>query len=200
MTDTLADRLARALADTADDPVATPHADDAEPPSSAPPVAAAVLIAVTDRPQPGVILTRRADRLNQHAGQVAFPGGRIDPEDRDAVAAALREAQEEVALPPTRVSVVGHMREYRTVTGYAVQPIIGVIPPDLPLIAAAAEVADWFEVPLDILIDPRRHRTVRREWQGRMRSYVEIDWPGHYIWGATAAMIVALSNRLRTFA
>lgn len=200
MTALLAERLGRALAETADDVFPGPHGDDAPSPVRAQDaVPAAVLIAITDRPRPGVILTQRTSTLSRHAGQVAFPGGRIDPDDRDAAAAALREAQEEIALPPSQVQLVGELSPYRTVTGYAVSPIIGVTPPDLSLIPAEAEVSDWFEVPLDIAIDPARHRRASRMWQGIERHYVEIDWPDRYIWGATAAMLVALSHRLRTF-
>jgi 8-oxo-dGTP pyrophosphatase MutT (NUDIX family) len=200
MTAILAERLAQALADTAGDPLPGPHADDAAPMLSPQGIVpAAVLIAITDRPRPGVILTQRTTTLSRHAGQVAFPGGRIDADDPDAAAAALREAQEEIALPPSEVTLVGELSPYRTVTGYAVSPVIGVTAPDLPLVPAEAEVSDWFEVPLDILIDPARHRRASRMWQGVERHYIEIDWPDRYIWGATAAMIVSLSHRLRTF-
>jgi len=159
--------------------------------------AAAVLVAVTDRTAPGVILTRRTDTLRRHAGQIAFPGGRIDPEDADAVGAALREAEEEIALPRASVDVVGIAERYRTVTGYDVIPVVGVVPPDLPLVPAEAEVADVFEVPLDFLFDPANQRENQIEYQGSQRRYYEILWGDRRIWGATAAMIVNLSRRLR---
>ena len=159
--------------------------------------AAAVLVAVTDRTAPGVILTRRTDTLRRHAGQIAFPGGRIDPEDADAVGAALREAEEEIALPRASVDVVGIAERYRTVTGYDVIPVVGVVPPDLPLVPAEAEVADVFEVPLDFLFDPANQRENQIEYQGSQRRYYEILWSDRRIWGATAAMIVNLSRRLR---
>ena len=158
---------------------------------------AAVLIAVTDRARPGVILTQRTDTLSRHAGQIAFPGGRIDPTDADTVAAALREAEEEIALPPDAVDVIGHADTYRTITGFEVTPIVGVVPPDLPLAPAEGEVADVFEVPLDFLLDTANHVEATVEWQGRDRHYYEISWDGRRIWGATAAMIVNLSRRLR---
>jgi 8-oxo-dGTP pyrophosphatase MutT (NUDIX family) len=158
---------------------------------------AAVLIAVTDRAEPGVILTRRTDTLSNHAGQVAFPGGRIDPDDKDAIAAALREAEEEIALPRDRVTVVGEADRYRTTTGFEVTPVIGVVPPDLLFTPAVAEVAAVFEVPLGFLLDSGNHTEASVEWQGRNRHYYEIHWDGHRIWGATAAMIVNLSRRLR---
>jgi 8-oxo-dGTP pyrophosphatase MutT (NUDIX family) len=158
-------------------------------------VPAAVLIAVTDRAEPGVILTVRREHLRTHAGQVAFPGGRIDPGE-DAVAAALREAREEVLLDPKQVEVVGTIAPYRTVTHYSVVPVVGVIPPDLPLEPHEHEVADWFEAPLAFLLDPANQQQRSALFQGRNRHYYEIDWNGRRIWGATAAMIVNLSRRL----
>ncbi len=160
------------------------------------PVPAAVLIAVTDRPQPGVILTQRPDTMRKHAGQVAFPGGRVDADDADMIAAALREAEEEIALAPHHVSIIGATDMYRTVTGYAVTPIIGVIPPDLPLAANDGEVAAIFEVPLAFLLDPTHHGVQEVDWDHSRRTYYEILWEDHRIWGATAAMIVNLSRRL----
>ncbi|HEU4968896.1 CoA pyrophosphatase [Sphingomonas sp.] len=157
---------------------------------------AAVLVAVTDRAEPGLILTRRTETLRRHAGQVAFPGGRIDPGE-DAVAAALREANEELALPPACVELVGPADRYVTVTGFQVTPVIGVVPPDLPLTPSAAEVADWFEVPLAFVLDPAHHLEREVDWQGRRRRYYEIMWNERRIWGATAAMIVNLARRLR---
>jgi 8-oxo-dGTP pyrophosphatase MutT (NUDIX family) len=158
---------------------------------------AAVLVAVTDRRAPGVILTQRTDTLRRHAGQIAFPGGRIDPEDDGPITAALREAEEEIALPRARVEVIGIADLYRTITGYDVTPVIGVVPPDLLLIPAEAEVADVFEVPLDFLLDHANHTVAHAVYQGHERRYYEINWEGHRIWGATAAMIVNLSRRLR---
>lgn len=157
---------------------------------------AAVLVAVTDRAEPGVILTRRTETLRRHAGQVAFPGGRIDPGE-DAIAAALREAEEEIALPRNRVELVGPADRYVTVTGFQVTPVIGVVPPDLPLVPSAAEVADWFEAPLAFVLDPANHLEREVDWQGRRRRYYEILWNEQRIWGATAAMIVNLARRLR---
>nr|WP_157028287.1 CoA pyrophosphatase [Sphingomonas horti] len=157
---------------------------------------AAVLVAVTDRREPGVILTRRTETLRRHAGQVAFPGGRIDCGE-DAIAAALREAEEEIALPSHAVELVGPADRYVTVTGFQVTPVIGVVPPDLPLVPSAAEVADWFEAPLAFLLDPANHLEREIDWQGRRRRYYEILWNERRIWGATAAMIVNLARRLR---
>lgn len=157
---------------------------------------AAVLVPVTDRPEPGVLLTVRNAELRKHAGQIAFPGGRIDPEDHGPVAAALREAEEEIGLSPSLVEVVGVVDRYRTVTGYDVTPVIGVVPPDLILAPHQAEVADVFEVPLAHLLDPANFAELSLEWQGRERRYFEMMWNGHRIWGATAAMIVNIGRRI----
>jgi len=161
-----------------------------------PPAEAAVLVAVTDRAEPGVIFTQRTQTLRKHPGQVAFPGGRIDAEDDDAVAAALREAHEEIGLERAAVSVIGAIESYRTGTGYRVTPVLGVVAPDLPLIPAEAEVADVFEVPLAFILDPANHRQASAMWQGHERHYYQIDWQGRRIWGATAAIVVNLSRRL----
>ena len=158
---------------------------------------ATVLIAVTDRQVPGVILTQRTETLRRHAGQVAFPGGRIDPGDAGPVGAALREAQEEIALPPDTVEVVGITDSYRTVTNYVVTPVIGVVPPDLRLTPSEAEVASVFEVPLAFLLDAANQHERVAEYQGRERRYYEILWQDRRIWGATAAMLVNLSRRLQ---
>lgn len=193
----LAERLRRALdAPHAEEPVllAGDHYDF-DPGAATHP--AAVLVAVTDRDAPGVILTQRTETLRRHPGQIAFPGGRVDPEDDGAVGAALREAEEEIALPRAAVQVVGIVDRYRTVTGYQVTPVLGVVRPDLRLVPAEAEVASVFEVPLGFLLDPANHRVGTAEYQGRERRYYEIMWDGRRIWGATAAMIVNLSRRLR---
>ena len=158
---------------------------------------AAVLVAATDRSEPGVLLTVRREHLRMHAGQVAFPGGRIDPEDVDATAAALREAEEEIGLPRSAVTVWGTADVYRTITGYLVTPVLATVPPDLPLTPHEAEVSDWFEAPLAFLLDPANQSHVEMEYQGKMRTYYQIDWEGRRIWGATAAMLVNLTRRLQ---
>jgi 8-oxo-dGTP pyrophosphatase MutT (NUDIX family) len=159
-------------------------------------IPAAVLVAITDRPDPGVILTLRREHMRTHAGQVAFPGGRLDPGE-DVVAAALREAQEELGLEPSAAEVIGKIETYRTVTDYLVTPVIAVVPPDLPLYPHEHEVADWFEAPLEYLLDPANQQRRSALFRGRERHYYEIDWNGRRIWGATAAMIVNLSRRLQ---
>ena len=159
-------------------------------------VPAAVMIAVTERPEPGVILTVRRHDLRTHAGQIALPGGRIDAGE-DATQAAIREAREELELDPDMVDPVGELERYVTVTGYAVTPVLAAIPPDLPLMPHDLEVADWFEAPLAHLLDERNQHRETALFEGRRRHYYRIDWNGRMIWGATAAMIVNLSRRLR---
>jgi 8-oxo-dGTP pyrophosphatase MutT (NUDIX family) len=162
--------------------------------------AAAVLIPITDRPDPGVLLTLRHADLRRHAGQVAFPGGRADPEDADAIATALREADEEIGLAPSLVQVVGSLGRHRTGTGFEIVPVIGVVPPDLPLVPHQAEVASIFEVPLAFLLETANHTRRNMEWAGRTRHFYEILWGEWRIWGATASMIVTLADRLKAFA
>jgi 8-oxo-dGTP pyrophosphatase MutT (NUDIX family) len=171
-------------------------AGDLDDDSSAPLRQAAVLVAITDRPDPGLILTHRSHALRDHGGQIAFPGGRID-EGEDASAAALREAWEELGLDPARVRLLGEGDHYRTITGFGVTPVIGLVPPDLPLVANPGEVDDWFEAPLDFLLDPANHQHRQALFKGRLRSYYEIMWQERRIWGATAAMLVNLSRRAR---
>ena len=157
---------------------------------------AAVLVPVVDRPEPTVILTVRTATMRRHAGQIAFPGGRIDPEDDGPVGAALRETEEEIGLPRSNVEVIGVADLYRTITGFEVTPVVAVVPPDLPLRAQPGEVDAIFEAPLHYILRPE-HQLVRTvEWRGSERSYYEIEWEGRRIWGATAAMIVNLSRRL----
>lgn len=160
------------------------------------PTPAAVLVPVIDRPSPTVILTLRPETMRKHPGQISFPGGRIDPGDDGPIAAALREAEEEIGLPRHAVDVIGIADIYRTITGFEVTPVIGVVPPGLRLAAQPDEVADMFEAPLHYLLDPVNQIVRELEWQGQARRYYEIDYRGRRIWGATAAMIVNLGRRL----
>ena len=157
---------------------------------------AAVLVPIVDRPIPAVVLTLRPETMRKHPGQVSFPGGRIDPGDDGPVDAALREAEEEIGLKRADVEIIGTADRYRTITGFEVTPVVGILPPDLPLKAHPGEVAAIFEVPLDYLLDPAHQKVRSLEWRGRERFYYEIEWQGRRIWGATAAMIVNLSRRL----
>ena len=157
---------------------------------------AAVLVPVVDRPEPTVILTLRPETMRKHPGQISFPGGRIDPGDDGPVAAALREAEEEIGLPPREVEIVGIADRYRTVTGFEVTPVVGIVPPDLRLRPHPGEVAAMFEAPLHYLLDPAHQHVRSALWRGQQRHYYEIDYEGRRIWGATAAMIVNLSRRM----
>jgi 8-oxo-dGTP pyrophosphatase MutT (NUDIX family) len=189
----IADRLRSALASPPTEPLLVGDLPEITAEADTP---AAVLIAITERDEPGVILTVRREHLRTHAGQVAFPGGRIDPGE-DAVTAAMREANEEILLDPQEVEIIGPVDKYRTVTGYVVTPVIGVVPPDLPLEPHEHEVADWFEVPLGFILDRANQQRRSALFQGRERHYYEIMWRDRRIWGATAAMIVNLSRRLQ---
>lgn len=192
----LVTRLQASLAATAGDVVPF-NSDMRERFDGVPGTPAAVLIAITDRPDPGLILTQRPDTMRQHAGQVAFPGGRIDPDDADAIDAALREAEEEVALSRAHVSIVDTLHPYRTITGFDITPVIGVVPPDLPLVPHADEVAAVFEVPLSFVFDPANRIEQRLVVGDIERRYFEIMWGERRIWGATAAMLANLSARLK---
>ena len=158
---------------------------------------AAVLIAVTREAEPQLLLTRRSADLRRHPGQIAFPGGRIDPDDADAVAAALREAEEEVALARHEVEVLGALDPYETGTGYAITPIVGLVPPGLALIPQASEVAAIFHVPFPHVIDTANHEVRDGIWQGQTRRVYVIRHGDHEIWGATAGILVNLARRLR---
>lgn len=195
---TLAERLRAALATGYSNEPILLQGDmhDADLQSGETLLAAAVLIAVVDRLEPGVLLTLRPTTMRKHAGQVAFPGGRSDPDDIDVIDTALREAEEEIGLSRDVVDIIGVADRYRTITGYEVTPVIGVIPPDLTFMPHAAEVAELFEVPLSFLLEPGNHMEQKMEWQGRERNVYEIFWGDRRIWGATAAMIVNLGRRL----
>lgn len=158
--------------------------------------AAAVLIAVTDRPEPGIILTQRPGTMRDHPGQVAFPGGKLDPGE-DAIACALREGYEELALEPSLVRVIGATDRYRTGTGFDIVPVLGVIPPDLPLVPHPREVESWFEAPLSLLMDERNWHSNTAVWKGAERQFYEMDYAGYRIWGVTAAICANLSRRLQ---
>lgn len=161
---------------------------------------AAVLIAITDAPEPGIILTRRPDTMRRHAGQVSFPGGRVDPDDHDVIAAALREAEEEIGLPRHIPEVIGTVDLYQTISHYTITPVLAVIPDGLSFSANPEEVAHIFEAPLSFLLNPANHESFSVNWQGQPRQVIEMHWQGQRIWGATAAMIVNLSRRLAWYA
>ncbi len=160
-------------------------------------VDAAVLVGLVPRAQgTHVLLTRRTDSLQHHAGQVSFPGGRIDPGDRSALDAALREAWEEVALEPAAIEPMGFLDPYATITGFRVLPLVAWLPPDYCAVPNPGEVADAFEVPLAPLLSGEHLVSMTGTWRGRERSYWEYRVGPHRIWGATAAMLVNLGRRL----
>jgi 8-oxo-dGTP pyrophosphatase MutT (NUDIX family) len=159
---------------------------------------AAVLIPLIVRDELKVLLTQRSAALKSHAGQISFPGGRVDADDESPLAAALREAEEEIGLDRRYVEPLGFIDSYRTGTGYRVAPLVAFVRPEFTLQLNPGEVADAFEVPLRFLMDPANHRQESREWRGRVRSYYAMPYGERYIWGATAGMLKNLHTRLTT--
>jgi 8-oxo-dGTP pyrophosphatase MutT (NUDIX family) len=158
---------------------------------------AGVLIAIDlTTPRPSVILTKRSPQLKHHPGQIAFPGGKQDKGDADPTAAALREAQEEVALPPASVDILGQLPPHETVTNFRVTPVLGLIRSPVTLTPEAGEVEEVFRVPFDFVTDPANFRVEGRRWQGRRRYYYAVPYGPYYIWGATGRILRALADRL----
>ncbi len=177
--------------------------DDGQELASGKLVPAAVLVSLVLGAQPGVLLTKRTAHLAKHAGQVSFPGGRIDPGDTSPEHAALREAQEEVGLAPHHVELTGRLGDYVTGTGYRVTPVLGLLPDgveleNLGLSPSPDEVEALFALPLSVLLDPAAPQRRRAHFRGAWREFWVWPHPDHYIWGATAAMLVHLAHRLRT--
>ena len=161
-----------------------------------PPRPAAVLVPIIERDEVTVLLTQRPGTMRSHAGQISFPGGKIEPDDADAVAAALREAQEEIGLDRQFVEPLGFLDGYRTGTGFNVIPVVALVRPDFQLTLDPNEVSDAFEVPLRFLMDEANHHKHARPWRGRDRHYYAMPYGERYIWGATAGMIKNLHQRL----
>ncbi len=162
------------------------------------PTAAAVLVPIVHRNNGlTVLFTERSHDLPDHPGQISFPGGRIEPEDLDERSAALREAEEEVGLPRHRVTLLGRLAEYETVTGYRVVPVVGWVEPPFQLKPDPVEVADVFEVPLSFLLDPENQKRHFRMIGELRRDFFAIPYGERYIWGATAAMLMILDRTLR---
>jgi len=158
---------------------------------------AAVLVPLVDHPSGlTVLLTQRTAHLADHGGQISFPGGRIEPTDEHPVAAALREAEEEVGLPASHVEVVGRLDTYVTGTGFEVIPVVAFVRVPYPLRPDPSEVAEVFEVPLDFLVDPANLQRGSREWRGTTRFFFALPYETRYIWGATAGMLVNLAEVL----
>ncbi|HKR90764.1 CoA pyrophosphatase [Novosphingobium sp.] len=160
---------------------------------------AAVLIAITERERPGMLLLHRPSNMRAHPGQIAFPGGRIDAGET-AVEAALREANEELGIDPAAVRVIGTSDRYRTGSGYDITPVLGIVPPDLAIHPNPAEVAQWFEVPVDFVLDPANQMTRAVHFEDRQHQFIEITWSDgrqeHVIWGVTGAILYNLAARL----
>jgi 8-oxo-dGTP pyrophosphatase MutT (NUDIX family) len=158
---------------------------------------AGVLVAVSiNRPDPVIWLTKRASGLKHHPGQIAFPGGKQDPGDADVVAAALREADEEIGLPRDAVRVLGQMPSHETVTGFRVTPVVGVIETDFTPVTEPGEVEEAFAVPLSHLMDADTYMVHSRRWRGTRRYYFAVPYGPYYVWGATARMLRALAARM----
>jgi 8-oxo-dGTP pyrophosphatase MutT (NUDIX family) len=172
----------------------TPPELSASEPSLRP---AAVLMPIVERSEPSVLFTRRTEHLPSHAGQICFPGGRYHADDKTLIRTALREMEEEIGLPPEAVEVAGFLDSYETLnTGFAILPVVGFLGADFMLSINPQEVAEVFEAPLAYILDPTNHARRSVEREGVMREFYAIDYGAHTIWGATAAMIVNLSERL----
>lgn len=157
---------------------------------------AAVLMPIIENADaPSVLFTRRTDHLSRHAGQVSFPGGRAHDDDRTLIDTALRETREETGIAAEFVTVAGFLDAYETGTGYAILPVVGLLKRGFTLVPDVNEVAEVFEVPLSFLLDPANRERHSREWQGQTRDYYAFQYHGHYIWGATAAMLVNFRDR-----
>ncbi len=186
---------------TAAVPAASVYGDEGVRPEASALKPAAVLVPIVDHGAENpvgltILFTRRAAHLRDHSGQVSFPGGRVAAGDPSPEATALREAREEIGLEPQRVELLGRMPDYHTSTGFVITPVIGVITPPLGLLRDANEVEEIFEVPLAFLLDPANHQRQSRKWQGKLRWFYAMPYQEHYIWGATAGMVVNLSRYL----
>jgi 8-oxo-dGTP pyrophosphatase MutT (NUDIX family) len=159
---------------------------------------AAVLVPLVERPEGlTVLLTRRTDHLQDHAGQISFPGGRVEPGDADALATALREAEEEIGLARALVTPIGRLDTYVTRTGFEVTPVVGLVAPPPSLVPDPFEVAEVFEVPLAFILDPVSRERHSRIYAGKTRYFYVFPWRDYYIWGATAGMLVNLADLLQ---
>ena len=191
-------RLAADPATVPPEAIAAPaRSDDAADLITRPLVAAAVLVPIVRGPEPGVLLTKRTSHLSAHAGQVSFPGGRADPSDASVEATALREAYEEIGLPREAAELLGRLPDYVTGTGFRISPVLALLPERLELRRNPDEVEAIFTLPLSVLLDPAAPERRRAEFRGRTREFWVWPHAEHYIWGATAAILVHLAHRLR---
>jgi 8-oxo-dGTP pyrophosphatase MutT (NUDIX family) len=172
------------------------HADMAELLGDAPRRPAAVLIGLREGVQPRMVLTVRTDHLHAHAGQVAFPGGRSEADDGDAITTALRESEEEIGLERGLVTPLGYLDRFETISGFCITPVVARIAAEAQLYPAPDEVAEVFEVPLAFFMEPANLRRYTMEFRGHQRSMVEFVHGGHRIWGATAAILLNLLQRM----
>ena len=173
------------------------HSLSAHPRPEVPLVPAAVLVPIVDRDAGLTILfTRRTDHLDKHAGQISFPGGRVEPGDSSPDEAALRETREEIGLPADRLEILGCLDRYITRTGFSVIPLVAIVSPPMQLDPDPFEVAEIFEVPLDFILNTENHQRYRRRLQGREYEFYAIPWGDYFIWGATAGMLVNLCEFL----
>lgn len=158
---------------------------------------AAVLVPLVEHAdEPSILLTRRADHLEKHSGQVAFPGGKVEDNDATPIAAALRETEEEIGLDPSHIEVAGVLDTYQTGTGFLILPVVGFVKPGFTLTPDKNEVADVFEVPAHIALSSQNWKTDSGEWKGRMWNFYSMDYQGYNIWGATAGMLMHMSRRI----
>ncbi len=158
---------------------------------------AAVLVPLVEHAdEPSILLTRRADHLEKHSGQVAFPGGKVEDSDESPIATALRETEEEIGLDPRHVEIAGVLDTYQTGTGFVILPVVGFVRPGFTLSPDANEVADVFEVPAHIVLTEANWKTDSGEWKGRMWKFYSMDYQGYNIWGATAGMLMHMSRRI----
>ena len=158
---------------------------------------AAVLVPLVEHAdEPSILLTRRADHLEKHSGQVAFPGGKVEDNDATPIAAALRETEEEIGLDPSHIEVAGVLDTYQTGTGFLILPVVGFVKPGFTLTPDKNEVADVFEVPAHIVLSSQNWKTDSGEWKGRMWNFYSMDYQGYNIWGATAGMLMHMSRRI----
>jgi 8-oxo-dGTP pyrophosphatase MutT (NUDIX family) len=165
--------------------------------ATSPPKPAGVLLPLIEREAgPSLILTKRSTYMTHHPGQIALPGGRVEPDDRDHIAAALREADEEIGLPADSVKVLGELPTHGTVSNYTMYPVVGLVERSFPIVMDQGEVAEVFEVPLSHVLDLTKYALQSRVWSGQKRSFLTVAYGPYYIWGATAHILRSFADRM----